>query len=73
MQRGVNAEGFVIGQRLQHLASGFNTVNERLARIDIKAKLHHISLIYEHAPMEETDNALQHAFYANPKDLYDNF
>ena len=41
---------FAVGRRLQHLVSGFSPVNERLARIRIKAKFHNISLISAHTP-----------------------
>ena len=63
--------GFVVDQSLRHLVLGFTPVNERLAKIRIKAKFHNISLIYAHAPMEEKDDAVKDAFYANLADLYD--
>ena len=46
-------------------------MNERLAKIRIKAKLHNISLICAHAPTEEKDEEVKSAFYANLEDLYD--
>ena len=46
-------------------------MNERLAKIRIKAKLHNISLFFAHAPTEEKYDAVKDAFYANLEDLYD--
>ena len=63
--------GLVVGWRLRHLVSGFTLVNQRLAKILIKAKFHNISLICAHAATEEKDNAVKDAFYANLEDLYD--
>ena len=57
--------GFVVDRRLRHLVSGFTLVNQRLAKILIKAKFHNISLICAHAATEEKDNAVKDAFYAN--------
>ena len=45
-------------------------MNERSARIHIKTKFHNISLISEHAPTEEKDDAVKDASYANLEDLY---
>ena len=47
----------------------FTPVNERLAKIRIKAKFHNISLISVHAPTVEKDDAVKDAFYANLDDL----
>ena len=46
-------------------------MNERLAKIRIKAKLHNISLICAHAPTEEKNEAVKNVFYANLEDLYE--
>ena len=46
-------------------------MNERQARIRIKAKFHNISLISSQAPMEEKDDAVKDVFYAHLEDLYD--
>ena len=49
---------------------GFTPVNERLAKLRIKAKFHNISLI-AHVPAEEIDDTVKNALYANLEDLYD--
>ena len=46
-------------------------INERLAKIRIKAKFHNISQICAHASTEDKDDAFKDAFYANLKELYD--
>ena len=51
--------------------SGFTAVNDRLAKIRIKAKFHNISLICSQAPTEEKDVAVEDTFYANLEQLYD--
>ena len=61
--------GFKIIWWLRHLASGFSPVNERLARIRIKAKFQNISLISANAPRKERDDAVKGAFYANLADM----
>ena len=45
-------------------------MNEKLAKIRIKAKCHNISLICAHAPTEEKDDEVKYVFYANLKGLY---
>ena len=61
--------GFAVGRRqLRHLVSGLIPVNERLAKIRIKAKTQNISA---HAPTEEKDDTIKDAFYANLEDIYD--
>ena len=61
----------MVDQRLRHLVSGFTPVNERLAKLRIKAKFHNISLIGAHATTEEKDDDVKDAVYANLEDLYD--
>ena len=62
--------GLVVDQSLLQLVSGFIPVNEKLAKICIKTKLHNISLICAQAPTEEKDDAVKDVFYANLQDLY---
>ena len=51
--------GFVVDQSLRHLVSGFTSVNERVAKIRIKAKFYNISLICAHASTEEKDDVVK--------------
>ena len=46
-------------------------MNERLAKIRIKAKFHIISLICAHVPAEEKYDAVNDTFYVHLEDLYD--
>ena len=46
-------------------------MNDRLAKIRIKAKFHNISLICAHVPTKENDVAVKDAFFANLEDLCD--
>ena len=55
--------GFVVGERLRNLVLQFTPVNERIARIRIKAKFFNISLICAHAPTDEKDELTKDAFY----------
>ena len=56
----------MVSKRLRHLVSGFTPVNER-----IRAKFYNISLICTHAPIEEKDDVVKDAFYAELEDVYD--
>ena len=49
----------------------FTPVNERLAKIRIKANFHNISLICVHASTEKKDDAVKDAFYAKLEGLWD--
>ena len=46
-------------------------MNERLAKIRIKAKFHNINRICSHVPTEDKDDAVKDAYYANLEDLND--
>ena len=70
MRRGANSDaGSWLAGDIDTL-SGFSPVNGSLAKIRIKIKFHNISLICEHAPTEEKDDAVKDAFYVNLEDLY---
>ena len=60
---------FAVGESIRHLVSRFTAVDERLAAIRIKAKHYYISLIYAHAPTEDTNDTTKDAFYDKLEDL----
>ena len=63
--------GFCIHDKLIKAVEAFTPINERIARIRIKFKWFHMSLITAHAPTEDKDDNDKDEFYGNVQDIYD--
>ncbi|XP_076045216.1 uncharacterized protein LOC143027672 [Oratosquilla oratoria] len=63
--------GFCIHDKVIRTLQTFTPINERIAKIRIKCKWFHMSLITAHAPIEDKDDSDKDDFYTCLQEVYD--